>query len=122
MTHRLFATVSAWHGRPAFPATTSMPPAETRHEVFSRSGSSDGKRLPVEFSHDLLTHIHINNTKKGAHRNLSLSAGGASRHLSPESSTQEVTEHNSFFACSNPEHNLTGNFQNTNVFSHLTTK
>ena len=56
--------------------------AKAQQEAFAQLNHA-GRRVPVVFSHFLLTSIHNNNIKKGVARNQSLSAGGMPRHLSP---------------------------------------
>ena len=55
--------------------------AKAQQEAFAQLNTA-GRRVPVVFSHFLLTSIYNNNIKKGVARNHSLSAGGSSRHLS----------------------------------------
>ena len=68
--------------------------AEAQQEAFAQLNSA-GRRVPVVFSHFLFTYSNINNTRKGAHNQLSSSASDAARRFS-HNSTKEVT--NSHFS------------------------
>ena len=63
--------------------------AKAQQEAFAQLEKA-GRRVPVVFSHILFTKHNNNNTRKGAHNQLSSPASDAARRLS-HNSTKEVT-------------------------------